>query len=148
MRLLLVDDNIKDMKEFCDEVKTIDIRIEIDHIHNLRELESIIEKNNKYDGIILDLMFPPILGIDAELTESGYLGGLFLYEKYLYPNFKNIPFIVYTAMDDSTQFYRTAVEKLSNYKECVKFFRKPSNTKDIILALMKGDENVEHSKLD
>jgi hypothetical protein len=137
MKILMIDDNERDMEQFCDEVKLYDV--EIDHAHNIDELKEFINiESKKYNGIILDLMFPPVGEINADLTHSGFLAGIFLYEQFINPKFKNIPFVVYSAIDESTKFHRIAVEKLSKYSEYKGFFQKPSDTKDIINTLKQG----------
>ena len=79
MKILLVDDNKKDMKPFCDELEFDGHKVI--QAFNLEDVKIIIDKEEEFDGIILDLMFPPNNGIPIRESEYGYLGGKSLLSK-------------------------------------------------------------------
>lgn len=133
MRILLIDDNKNDMKPFCDEL--ILEGHDILQAFCLDDIKQIIDNKEIFDGIILDLMFPPKNGIPIDESEYGYLGGKYIYQKYLIKEYKDIPFLILTAMDESTKMYQDVKDKFTKmYNSFLGIFQKPVEIDDIIKA--------------
>lgn len=134
MKLLLVDDNYADMKEFVDLLSLEGHKVE--HVHNSAEAEEICTAKPEFDGILLDLMFPPEVGIPVNRTDFGYSAGRYLYVNLIYPAFPLVPFIILTAMDSSTAIYQQVVNDLKKqyktYRGCI---QKPPKVNEVIDTL-------------
>ena len=138
MKLLLVDDNYVDMKEFRDEL--ILDNHEVDHVHDYKELQKLCNETKHFDGIILDLMFPPGDGIPIHKSDLGYRGGQFLYESLIKKKFPNVPFVILTAMDETTSIYQQVVENMSQYKAYRGCFQKPVEIHELIEAFYGNNQ--------
>lgn len=138
MKLLLVDDNRVDMKEFRDEL-ILDGH-EVDHVHDYTELQELCNETKHFDGIILDLMFPPEDGIPILESDFGYRGGQFLYEPLIKKHFPNVPFVILTAMDETTSIYQQVIKNMSQYKSYSGCFQKPVEVHELIEAFYRNNQ--------
>ncbi len=133
MKILLVDDNNVDMKEFRD-LLTLEGH-EVDHVHNLPELQIILSNSVQYQGLILDLMFPVESGISIIESEFGYRMGPIFYDQYIRTNYPKVPFIILTAMDPSISMFQQMKNHMSRYKSFKGIFQKPVEAYEVIKGL-------------
>jgi len=134
MYILLVDDNYEDMVHFKDELELEGHRVV--HVHDYKELKIECESKNNYDGIILDLMFPPENGIPIKESDYGYRGGQILYNNLIKSSFPEVPFVILTAMDKTTKIFNSILDDLSKLPAFRGVFQKPTEVKNILDALM------------
>jgi len=137
MKLLLVDDNEVDMKEFRDLLEINEH--EVVHVHNTQELKDVLAKSSKFDGIILDLMFPLEDDIPDEESEYGYRIGLLLYNRYLKETYPDVPFVILTAMDHKIQIHLQILKNLVQFDSFKGIFQKPVDLNELIKALSNID---------
>jgi CheY-like chemotaxis protein len=133
MKVLLVDDNYVDMKEFCDELVLEGHQVH--HAHDYEQLRDFCDKGETYDGIILDLMLPPDHGIDVTESMYGYRSGQLLYEGLIRHSYPDVPFVILTAVDKSTEVYQHVLEDMSKYNIFRGCFNKPVEVQELIDSL-------------
>lgn len=138
LTLLLVDDNISDMRHFVDEF--ILEGHNVYHAYNYNTIQKAIASNKDFHGIILDLMFTPEDGIPALQTDLGYTAGIYIYENLIRHKYPNVPFVILSATDKTTDLYLSAIERLNRYPSFRGFCEKPIEIKEL-LEYMLSHEN-------
>ena len=135
MRLLLVDDDDEDMPLFVEDLEGEGHTVV--HATNAADLQSAV-KLAGFDGIILDLMMPAMDGIPADESESGYLGGVYLYETFIAKQWNAVPLVVLTAVDSGTSVFAAARERLSKYHGYRGWLEKPVDALEVVEKLGLG----------
>lgn len=133
MRILLIDDSEKDMRNFVDELRQAGCSVE--QAAGLEQIERMLREKEPFDAAILDLMFAPVAGIPPEETDLGYRAGVFLWRRVVERHTPGLRFVVLTAVDPDLETYQHAVQELQPCAGYRGIFEKPVLIEDVLEAL-------------
>lgn len=132
MKLLVIDDDVRDMSHVCDYFRITGN--DVLHCSKWSEVESAVT-TFKPNGIILDLMMST-MGLPIQECDGGYTTGIYIYKHIIHKNAPNTPFIIFSASDRNSDFVRNAIEVLeSDYPSFSGYFSKGCDEEAIINAL-------------
>jgi CheY-like chemotaxis protein len=132
VKILLVDDDTDNMSHFADELEVLGHLVV--HARNVPELRAALADLH-FDGIIIDLMMPGLDEVPDSETQSGYLAGVYLYERYVAGEQASAPFVVLTAVSSDTTVFASAARRLSAFPSFRGIIGKPVLADDVIRAL-------------
>ena len=115
--ILFVDDEIRDMESFVQELKFEFGKEAVKFIQNVDEaLEYLEENKSKIQLLLLDNMMPSGKIFKDKPTKQGLRTGIFFY-KYIRQQYPDLPVIIFTNVPESnafTDFSDESEEKIRN----------------------------------
>lgn len=134
MRILILDDDMRDMPHFCDLLRQSGH--DVKQIDGWNDLCAVL-MDFKPDGIIVDLMIPAI-GLPVEECAGGYTSGAYIYITFIHELTPNIPFIVFSAATMNTFIIQQSIANLKKYSEFRGVLSKGCEQYEIIDLLTKS----------
>lgn len=129
-KILWLDDEWHMFQELALILNELDF--EIINCQNILEANEVLKTDNAISLIILDLNLPPVGLLKDEIaqTEKGTLTGYVFYEKYVYPKYKDIPVVIFSAIqleryiDNEIVKNVTCVNKWDSIDDIIKVINK------------------------
>jgi CheY-like chemotaxis protein len=133
MKILLLDDDIRDVPEIADVWKLSGH--EVTQVVDWHKLEPLLSAQS-FDGVLIDLMIP---AIDLPIGEcaAGFTTGEYIYRTYIYPKLPQTPFAVFSAALIGLDVIKAATERLSALPGYRGYFEKGCKNTDLLNAISK-----------
>lgn len=133
MRILVVDEDVRDVPHICDELKQFG--------HNVRQVtdwESLrgVIADFKPDAMLVDLMIPPI-GLPSDECGGGFTTGAYIYEKIIHDAAPSIPVAVFSSAFLETPIIKHALQRMQQFPEYKGVIPKGCNPEELIDLLQQ-----------
>lgn len=113
MRILVLDDDVRDMPQICDGIAQLGP--EVRQVSDWKELPTVLSQF-KPEAILLDLMIPPV-GLPSNECGGGFTTGAYIYEKVIHDAAPGVPVAVFSSAFLETAIMKQALKRMEQFPE-------------------------------
>jgi len=113
MRILILDDDVRDMPHVCDEIAQFGH--EVRQVTDWKELLTVLAQF-KPEAILIDLMIPPV-GLPSDECGGGFTTGAYIYEKLIHNAAPGVPMAVFSNALLEAPIIKDALNRMDRFAE-------------------------------
>jgi CheY-like chemotaxis protein len=131
MRILVLDEDSRDVPHICDEIAQSGHKVQ--QVTDWKDVQTVLHQF-KPDALLIDLMIPAV-GLPSNECGGGFTTGAYIYETMTHDSAPGIPFAVFSSAFLETTLIKDALKRMEKFPEYRGVLSKECNPDEVIALL-------------